>query len=206
MGYNKRIIGIFFLAAVLPAAGQSKQVKQYLEQIAANKVYIDYLQKGWQLARDGLRFIGDKHYREYSLHRLFYDRLLLVNPAIAALPVVRNYTSSEERLTAWLEKLRSQMQQSDHLPGLERTQREEQLQTLLDEQAARYTRWVACIRDGQSAMEDAERWQRVQTLAAESQRAMAQARSLWIDGQQLQSQRKAEIKDAAALRICWDKK
>ena len=58
------------------------QIKYLLNQIAANKVYIGYLQKGYSIASKGLSTIGQIKNGEFTLHQDFFNRLLSINPAI----------------------------------------------------------------------------------------------------------------------------
>ncbi len=62
-----------------------QQIKVYLEQIAANKVYIEYLQKGYKIAKEGLTFIGNVKNAHFSLDKDFFAALESINPKI------RNY-------------------------------------------------------------------------------------------------------------------
>lgn len=58
------------------------QVKYLLNQVAANKVYIEYLQKGYSIASKGLTAIEQIKNGEFNLHRDFFNALLFINPAI----------------------------------------------------------------------------------------------------------------------------
>ena len=77
------IIG--FLLITNFCSGQSKQVKLYLQQIAANKVLIEHIQKGYKVARTGLTFIGNVKQGEFDLHHQFFTALEEVNPVIKKL-------------------------------------------------------------------------------------------------------------------------
>src|SRR4051794_30947843 len=63
---------------------QSKktQKKYLLEQIAALKVYLGYLQKGYLITRKGLTTIGNIKQGDFNLHDDFFSSLKNVNPAI----------------------------------------------------------------------------------------------------------------------------
>ena len=62
---------------------QKKTQRQYLiEQILALKVYGEYLQKGYGIARDGLSTVRNITDGEFRLHDLFFTSLRNVNPAI----------------------------------------------------------------------------------------------------------------------------
>lgn len=66
---------------------QNKTQKKYLiQQIAALEVYKGYLQKGYSIAKGGLKVIGDVKNGEFSLHKAFFNSLKLVNPKIKKYP------------------------------------------------------------------------------------------------------------------------
>jgi hypothetical protein len=62
---------------------QKKTQKQYLlEQVIALKVYAGYLEKGYEIAGDGLGLIRDFKNGEFGLHGLFFSALKAVSPLI----------------------------------------------------------------------------------------------------------------------------
>lgn len=62
---------------------QKKTQKRYLlEQIAALKIYGDYLKKGYQIVDGGLSVVRDITRGEFSLHGAFISSLKKVSPAI----------------------------------------------------------------------------------------------------------------------------
>src|SRR5688500_14766126 len=58
------------------------QIKCLLQQIAANKVYIEYLQKGYSIANKGLTTIRNIKDGDFNLHRDFFGSLKTVNSKI----------------------------------------------------------------------------------------------------------------------------
>jgi len=90
---------------------QSKQVKLYLKQISLNEVLISYLKKAMAIAKVGLTTIGDIKNGEFSLHRIFFDKLKSVNPKIKnmakvadiitlQIQIIKNYQSSYTQIKA----------------------------------------------------------------------------------------------------------
>ena len=66
---------------------QEKQREELLKQIAAFKVYIEYAQKGYSIAKKGLNAISDFKRGELDLHADYFNSLNLINPQI------KNYNS-----------------------------------------------------------------------------------------------------------------
>ncbi|HUC79478.1 MAG TPA: hypothetical protein VMR70_01125 [Flavisolibacter sp.] len=58
------------------------QIKYLGQQIAALKVYGDYLQDGYRIAKKGLGTIGEIRDGEWTLHKDYFRSLKVVNPSI----------------------------------------------------------------------------------------------------------------------------
>lgn len=62
---------------------QNKTQQKYLtQQIAALQVYIEYAQKGYSIAKDGLDAIGNFKAGEFGLHTGYFNSLKNVNPKV----------------------------------------------------------------------------------------------------------------------------
>ncbi|MCW3110563.1 MAG: hypothetical protein JWQ09_5069 [Segetibacter sp.] len=62
---------------------QKKTQKKYLiEQVAAFKIYLGYVQKGYSIARKGLTTIGNIKKGDFNLHDDFFSSFKRVNPTI----------------------------------------------------------------------------------------------------------------------------
>lgn len=79
----KKIL-LFVLVAGLVVNGnaQNQQIKVYLQQIAANKAYIELLQKGYQIVKQGWKTIGDIKQAHFTLDDDFFKGLEAINPHI----------------------------------------------------------------------------------------------------------------------------
>lgn len=80
---------LLFGAHVSPAQvlgeifNQAKKQKKYLlEQIAALQVYIKAVQKGYDIAKDGLNLISDIKNKDLSLHKDYFASLKKVNRVV----------------------------------------------------------------------------------------------------------------------------
>lgn len=58
------------------------QIKYLVNQIAALQVYIEFAQKGYEIADKGLTLIGDIKKSDFTLHEDFFSALKSVNPSI----------------------------------------------------------------------------------------------------------------------------
>ncbi|MGN6419342.1 MAG: hypothetical protein ACTHMC_17720 [Pseudobacter sp.] len=84
----KSILLALCMMSSLASLAQSRQIKMYLEQIAANKVYIEYLQKGYSTVKNGLGVLSSIKAGHYSLDQLFFHGLVAINPNVRKYPRV----------------------------------------------------------------------------------------------------------------------
>ncbi|WP_374163825.1 hypothetical protein [Arcticibacter sp. MXS-1] len=63
---------------------KATQKKYLLQQLAALKLYTDYLSKGYEIADKGLKTIKRFTKGEFDLHSAFFESLKNVNPTIAS--------------------------------------------------------------------------------------------------------------------------
>ena len=89
----KKLYILLLFVTVPSANAQSKQFKVLLQQIAALRVYGNYVQKGYGIAQKGLTMISDIKNGELNLHTVFYNALATVNPK------VRSYAKVGEVIT-----------------------------------------------------------------------------------------------------------
>ncbi|MFT3947169.1 MAG: hypothetical protein QM763_09370 [Agriterribacter sp.] len=78
----KVVILIIMMLLFNNGYGQNNQIKLYIQQIAANKVYVEYLQKGYSIVKNGLRAIGDIKDGHWRLDMIFFDGLEKINPKV----------------------------------------------------------------------------------------------------------------------------
>jgi len=74
-------VGTFVVRGFLLRA-QSKQVKMYLDQIAANADFPAQMKKAISIAKTGLTTISDIRNGEFNLHDLFFRGSSWLNPKI----------------------------------------------------------------------------------------------------------------------------
>ena len=104
-----RKIAIIILMAVLCTSAHSQtlaewtqqkktQIEYLLDQIAANKVFIDYAQKGYAIAKLGLNTIEDIKFGDFNLHRDLFRSLEIVNPTIKSYVRVADIIACQVRI------------------------------------------------------------------------------------------------------------
>ncbi|MBN8788535.1 MAG: hypothetical protein J0I84_15705 [Terrimonas sp.] len=78
----KPVLMVFMLMALSKGYAQNNQIKLYIQQIAANKVYLEYLQKGYSIVKNGLNTIGNIKNGHFSLDKDFFSQLENINPKV----------------------------------------------------------------------------------------------------------------------------
>jgi hypothetical protein len=74
------------------------QIKYLLQQIAANKVYIEYLEKGYNIAHKGLQTIHDIKKGDFNLSFDFFESQKNVNPRIKTWSKVEDVVAYQVRI------------------------------------------------------------------------------------------------------------
>jgi hypothetical protein len=89
------------------------QIKYLLQQIAANKVYLDYIEKGYGIAKDGLNTIQNFKKGDFSLHQEFIASLSKVNPKIKSYSRVADVISYQIRIVKDMATVTKNLRESE---------------------------------------------------------------------------------------------
>ena len=153
---------IFISAQDLTA--QRKWQKEMLLQIAALKVYMEYAQKGYNVARKGLTFIGDLKKGELNLHSDYFNSLGKMNPKI------KNYSKVAEIVLLQLKIIRisnktiKQLQSDDLFAGNELQYIERSFERLFDNCNQTLEELLLVTTDATLEMKDDQRLARIDLL------------------------------------------
>lgn len=149
---------------------QKKTQKKYLlQQIAALQIYIGYVQKGYQIAKEGLTTIGGFTRGEFNLHSDYFNSLKMVNPAIRKygkvagiitlqVKIVENYNSTSRKLES------TNAFSNDELNYIRST-----FSNLLDDCEKTLDELITVTTDGKLEMKDDERIARIDKLYLDMQ-------------------------------------
>lgn len=82
----RQILICALILTVLPDLKAQKQdeksLTQHILQVAANKVHLEYIKKGYRIVQEGLDIVSSFKRGEYKLHDAFFKSLKMVNPAV----------------------------------------------------------------------------------------------------------------------------
>ena len=149
---------------------QKKTQKKYLiQQIAALQVYIEYAQKGYRIAKEGLNTISGFTKGEFNLHTDYFNSLKTVNPEIKKYAKVAEIIAMQVKIIQNCNKANSQLRNSDAISVDELQYIGEVFSNLLDDCDKVLDELIAVTTDGKLEMKDNERIERIDKLYLDMQ-------------------------------------
>jgi hypothetical protein len=179
---------------------QNNTIKLYLQQIAANKIYIEYLQKGYKIARNGLTTIGNIKNGHFNLDKDFFAGLQAINPKVRNYAKVADIIALNIKITtqyrrAMHEARRHEMYNSSELEYMGKV-----FYSLIEDCTAITDELMGLLTPDKFKMSDDERIKRIDVLHAGMQDNYVFVNSFSGDMAMMTVQRSKEAKDAATLR------
>ena len=144
---------------------KATQKKYLIEQIAALKVYSEALQKGYEIAKDGLNLIADIKNKDLDLHKDYFTSLKKVKRWIKLDPQTQGIIAQYYRIVTVCHQGKKKVMQM----GMLTEQEQEYYEGALDkvESASTYLMQElgTVTTDGDWAMKDDDRLSRIENLA-----------------------------------------
>jgi hypothetical protein len=140
------------------------QIKYLLQQIAANQIYIDYLQKGYKIARGGLTTINDIKHGDFNLHYAFFDSLKHVNPKIRNWAKIGDIAAMQVQIINETKAAVHRSQSSKQFTSSELTYLQNVFSHLLDECSKDIDALLTVTVSGKAEMSDDERINRIDAI------------------------------------------
>jgi hypothetical protein len=171
------------------------QIKYLLQQIAANEIYIQYLQKGYKIAESGLTTINDIKHGDFNLHNDFFTSLKKVNPKIKGLAKVADIIAFQLQIVREARSALQHIRASDQFTSTEVTYLQNVFNHLLDECSKDINDLLMVITSGETEMTDDERIKRIDKIYADMQDKLSFSRSFGSGAAILAMQRSQEETD-----------
>ena len=171
------------------------QIKYLLQQIAANEMYIQYLQKGYKIAESGLTTINDIKHGDFNLHNDFFTSLKTVNPKIKGLAKVADIIALQLQIVKEAKSALQHIRASDQFTSTEVTYLQNVFNHLLDECSKDINDLLMVITSGETEMTDDERIKRIDKIYADMQDKLSFSRSFTSGAAMLAMQRRQEKTD-----------
>lgn len=145
-------------------AQNNKRFLYMLQQIAANKVYIEYLEKGYSIARKGLNTIHDIKKGDFNLHKGFFASLATVNPKIKGYKRVADIIAYQTRIVKTVDITLRSLKESRQFDADELDYNKAVFDNLLEECLKNMDELLLLITSNEFRMKDDERINRIDKL------------------------------------------
>lgn len=168
---------------------QQTKIKRLLEQIAANKVYIEYAKKGYKIVSGGLHSIRDIKNGDFKLHLGHFDALKTVNPEIKGWIKVADIIAYQTRIIKTCKQAIDIVQQSEQFTNEELSHCKKVFDQLIEDCLRSIDELLLVTTNGESGMTDDERIKRIDHIYLEMQNKFSFAGSFSSDMKLLAIQR-----------------
>ena len=172
---------------------QNRTQKRYLEtQIAELKIYLELAKKGYTIAKEGLATIHGLKNGEFKLHKNHFDSLLIVGPVAAGSPRAKDITDLHGHINQICQDGPALLAQSGQLTQRELSYIRELYSQIYKECQGILINLLSVIRNGNLAMDDAQRLERIQVLYGQMLSSFRFVRSFQSQAMLLNVQRSRE--------------
>lgn len=180
---------------------QKKTQKKYLvQQIAALQFYIEFAEKGYHIAKEGLTTIGSFTTGEFNLHTDFFNSLKNVNPEVKRYVKVAETISLQVQIVQNCNRAIRKFKNMDAFSNDELSYIGSVFNKLLDDCDKFLDELIITITDGKLKMKDDERIERIDKLYVEVQDMSMFMKSFTGDAQSLAVSRLKEETDVETNR------
>lgn len=171
------------------------QIRYLVQQIAANQIYIGYLQKGYTIARTGLTTLNDIKHGDFNLHYAFFDSLKYVNPKIRNWARVADIAAMQVQVIKQAKVAVRQSRSSKRFTSSELTYLQNVFSHLLDDCSKDMDALLEVATSGKTAMTDDERIRRIDGIYAVMQDKLLFSKSFTDEAAMLAVQRNQDETD-----------
>lgn len=183
---------------------QKQTQKRYLlEQIAALKMYIGYIQKGYAIAQKGLNAISGIKNGDFDLHNDYFASLRTVNPKIRTYAKVGDMVALELRIVQIYKDTYKKIQWSDLFNAKEVNYTFNVFINLLNDCSTVISTLTTVLSDDQLQMKDEERLKRIDALYSRMQDQYTFAQSFAGEVKLLAVQRMKEKNEVQTNRTLY---
>lgn len=174
---------------------QKKTQRKYLiQQIAALKVYLEYLKKGYKIVDKGLTTIGDIKNGTFNLDKDYLNSLKQVSPVVKNSPKVKEVLVYQLSITSDFRKFLEACRKDENLTLDEVHYIEDVYQNMLNECEASIDELTVITTAGEAEMKDDERLLRLDKVHDDMQDKYAFTQD-FISGTRLLSLERAKEKN-----------
>lgn len=201
----KTYIMLFFIVISIGTQAQSPnwnewfrqkktQRKYLLQQIAALKVYLEYLKEGYKIVDKGLTAIGDIKNGTFNLDKNYLNSLKQVSPVVKNSPKVKGILQYQYSISSDFRKFLENCRKDENLTPNEVQYIEDVYQNMLRQSEASIDELMVITTADEAEMKDDERLLRLDKVHADMQDMYAFSQD-FINSTQLLSLERAKEKN-----------
>ena len=168
------------------------QIRYLLQQIGANGVYIEYLQKGYKIAESGLNTINNIKHGDFNLHNDFFNSLGEVNPRVKDLAEVADIIAMQVQIIKQARSAVQHIRSCDQFTSAEVTYLQNVFNHLLDECSKDINELMMVTTSSETQMTDDERIKRIDRIYAGMQDRLSFCKAFSTDAAMLALERSRE--------------
>ncbi|WP_121355737.1 hypothetical protein [Flavisolibacter nicotianae] len=182
------------------------QKKYLIQQIAALRVYLDYVQEGYVLVQKGLTAISGIKQGEFDLHRAFLGSQKSINPLIENYAKEADMIAHQQKVVQLSQAVRKQVRADNLFNAAEADYVSKVFEKVLDDCNELISGFTSVMTSHRLEMKDDERLQRIGALYSMMQEACAFAQDFASEIKLLCLQRMKEQADVRASRALTNSK
>lgn len=201
----KRVLILPLLILLTMFCQAQNQIKLYIQQIAANAVYIEYLQKGYKIVRNGLNTIGNIKDGHFSLDKDFFSQLENINPKVRHYAKVADIIALSIQIIKRYKKALSEVKASDRFSTGELDYISKVFSALIDNCTSLTDELAILLTPSGWKMSDDERIKRIDGIHTTMRDNYAFVNHLSGELQIMSIQKGKELKDATVLHDLYGK-
>jgi hypothetical protein len=179
------------------------QKKYLLQQIAAFRVYLGYVQKGYSIAQKGLTAISSIKKGDFNLHTDFFAYLENVNPKISGYAKVADIIALQVRIAQIYKETHKQIRASGFYNAEEVDYISTVFTNLLNSCSTVTVELTKVITPDELGMKDDERLRRIDAFYNTMQENYTSAQSFATEAKYLTVQRMKEKDDVQTSRALY---
>jgi hypothetical protein len=183
---------------------QKKTQRNYLtQQIAALKVYLEYLKQGYDIAENGLTVIGDIKDGTFNLHKDYFNSLKQVSPIVGNAPKLNDILTYQRVIIHDMRKLCDDTRADQNFTSAEVSYIGAIYQDMLTGCNDALDRLTVITTAGEAEMEDDERLHRLDRIHDEMLDRVAFTNDFIATTRQLSLQRTREREDLNTTKFLY---
>lgn len=180
---------------------QKKTQKKYsLAQIAAYQAYINVLQKGYDIAKNGLSTISSIKSGDFNQHNGYFSSLKTVSPTVQQYAATSDAVALQANVMQVYSKMKNEMLRSAWLSSADKAYIQKVLTGVLEKCSANMDELTSLYTNGQLELKDDERMQRISAVYRDIQDIYVFMQHFGGGARILIAQRQKEYMDSKKLQ------